>query len=371
VAPALRPAAVTAVVCLVAVGIQLARYDGDATGFVQFGSAAAAHVEPPPDAHLVPGIGYDGQFYWVLAEAPWIDDHVKQVFAVAEYRAQRIAFPALAAGLAGGRTAVLPWSLLALNLAFAVVATMAAAAWLRGHGRSEWLALAVGLTPGVLMALLRDLPDAAGLCFALAGLWLWHARRPGQAAAALAAAVLARETMLLAVAAIALDALRRRGGGKENAGAGLVLAVPLAAFAAWQAYATWRFGGTLPLASGPGSLWAAPGVGLVEALPELFDRPAPEVAWSLLYVAVALGAVAAALLLARRRPSPVAWLAAGFGVLTLLLGEAFWVEHWSFTRATAPLLAFLLLAGAAAHDRAAVALPCAAAVLTALIPVAL
>ena len=347
------------------------RYDGDPTGFVQFGRAAEATVQPPADAYLVDGLGYDGQFYWALGRAPWIDERAGRVFAVAEYRAQRIAYPALAAAVSGGSGVAPSWGLLAVNVAFAALGAWAAAAWLRSLGRSGWLALAVGLTPGVMFALLRDLPDVVGLSSAIAGLYLWSARRPALAAAALVVAVLARETMLLAVAALAFDALLRDRRSEETTGAALAIGAPLLAFTAWQAYATAALDGVLPLGSGPGSLWSAPAVGLVEGLPEALGRPALEAGWSAVYIGLVLCAMAVALWLAWRQRTPVALLAAVFALMTLALGEVFWVEHWSFTRATAPLLAFLLLAGAAARSRAAVAIPSLAAGLTLLIPLAL
>jgi hypothetical protein len=143
----LGPLIVVLVVYLGAIGVQLQRYDGDPTGFVQFGSEAAASVQPPAGAEvLADSIGYDGQFYYVLAMSPEIDRHVQTVFETFEYRAQRIAYPVLAWLLSGGGSQVgLPWVLLAVNVVFAVLATAAAAAWLRVHGRSGWVALAGGV----------------------------------------------------------------------------------------------------------------------------------------------------------------------------------------------------------------------------------
>jgi hypothetical protein len=71
------PLIVVLAVYLGAIGVQLQRYDGDPTGFVQASSAAAASIQPPAGADVLAGsIGYDGQFYYVLALAPDIDPHV-------------------------------------------------------------------------------------------------------------------------------------------------------------------------------------------------------------------------------------------------------------------------------------------------------
>jgi hypothetical protein len=252
----LGPLAVALAVYLGAVGIQLQRYDGDPTGFVQFGSVAAAVVQPPPGAHVLAGtVGYDGQFYYVLALAPEIDAHVQDVFEPFEYRAQRIAYPAFAWLLsAGGSESALPWALLVVNVVFALVAGAAAAGWLRGHGRSGWLALAVALTPGVLMTILRDLTDVVGLAAALGALWAWSQRRERLTAVALVVAVLARETMLILAAVLAFDAWRRGRRGERSINPALLVLPAVACFAAWAAYSTWRFDGEVPWTTAPSNL---------------------------------------------------------------------------------------------------------------------
>jgi len=322
---------------------------------------------------VLPGtIGYDGQFYYELARSPGLDAHAQDVFEPFEYRAQRIAYPALAwAGSGGGSERALPWALLAVNLAFALLVTAAAAAWLRAHGRSGWLALAAGLTPGVVMTILRDLTDVVGLAAALGALWAWSERRERLTAAVLVLAVLARESMLILAAVLAFDAWRRRRAGERAAHPALLVLPALVCFAAWQAYATARFGGEIPWTTAPSSLWQAPGVGLAEAVPDLLDQPASEVAWDLAYLGLCLAAVAAGLVLLRRSRGAEALFCASQAGMVLLLGKAFWIDHWSFTRVTAPLFAALLLAGAMPRSRAAVGIACAAAALTVLIPAAL
>jgi hypothetical protein len=369
----LGPLIVALAVYLGSIGVQLQRYDGDPTGFVQFGSEAAAIVEPPSDARVLAGsIGYDGQYYYALARSPDIDPHVRTLFESFEYRAQRIGYPALAWLVSGGGSEDgLPWALLAVNVVFALVATAAAAAWLRAHGRSGWLALAVGLTPGILMTILRDLTDVVGLAAALGALWAWSARRERLTVLALVVAVLARETMLILAAVLAYDAWRRTRRGEQAMQPALVVLPALACFAAWEAYATLRFDGEIPWVTAPSNLWQAPGVGIAAALGDLLDQPASEVAWDLAYIVLCLAAVVAAVVALWRDRGPEALFCASQAAIVILLGEVFWIDHWSFTRVTAPLLASLLLAGVISRTRPAVTIACAAAGLTLLIPAAL
>lgn len=369
----IRPLIVALALYLAAVGVQLNRYDGDPTGFVQFGSGAAASIQPPPGAYVLAGtIGYDGQFYYVLAASPTIDAHAQAVFEAFEYRAQRIAYPALAWLFSGGGSeGGLPWALLGVNVAFALVATAATGAWLRARGWTGWLALAVAFTPGVLLAILRDLTDVVGLAAALGALWAWSQRCERLTAGALVLAVLARETMLILVAVLAFDASRRRRRGERTMHPALLALPAVLCFAAWELYATARFDGAIPLTTAPSNLWQAPGVGAVSALPELLDQSAREVAWDLTYLVLCAAAVVAAVAAAGRDRGPETLFCIGQAGVVVLLGEVFWVDHWSFTRITAPLFASLLLAGVSARSRAAIAIACAAAVLTLLIPAAL
>src|SRR6185436_5709324 len=77
-------------------------------------------------------------------------------------------------------------------------------------GMSGWWALAIGLSPGVVLAVLRDLSEPLAIAGLVSGLAAWRMRRPWVAGGALTAAVLAREAMALAVVAIAIEAAWRR-----------------------------------------------------------------------------------------------------------------------------------------------------------------
>ena len=366
------PAAIVGLVCLAAIAIKLHSYGGNPTGFVQFGSKAAAIVHPPKGAYVLQGsVGYDGEFYYDLAAHPEISADVRQAFGQAEYRVQRIAYPALAAAAAIGRRDVLPWTLLAVNLLAAVALTLAMAQWSNGVGRSGWWALAIGLAPGVLLCLLRDLTDVVGLAALVAGLASWAAGRWQLASIGLVIAVLSRETALLALVAIGYDAVRRREAGDRAPGVRWVLGAPFLAFVVWETYATSRFGGTLPLTTAPGSLWQPPGAGLVEQLGPLARQSPAHAAWDLAFAALTAAAVVAALAQVAHSRDWVVLLAGAQAVLTALFGSVFWTDHWSFTRATLPLFALLLMSGLKTRSRAGPAVVCAAAVLTLAIPLAL
>lgn len=151
--------------------------------------------------------GYDGQFAYFVARdpagaAPLID--------VPAYRYQRILYPLLARALALGQPALIPWTLLLINLAAIVGGTWLTAALLDRFGASRWYALTYGLYGGQLLALRTDLQEPlsqglvqGALLAAVARRWVWTG-------VLLALAVLAKETALVFVAGIVLFLLVTR-----------------------------------------------------------------------------------------------------------------------------------------------------------------
>src|SRR5690606_2610258 len=58
------------------VGMRLALHDGDPTRWVRVGERVPDPTALPPDFFRERGLGYDGQYYYRLARAPWSTDHL-------------------------------------------------------------------------------------------------------------------------------------------------------------------------------------------------------------------------------------------------------------------------------------------------------
>ena len=153
-------------------------------------------------------IGYDGQFYWVQARDPFAAaqrDASQTIDAAGRaYDLQRMAYPAPRGRCSPpGSPVRCPgrccWS---TSLAIVLAITGRGRRLRPGRGRSVWWALAVGLTPGLVMGTLRDLGDPLATAAMLGGLIAYERGRRWPAAALLALAVLAREPMIVAVAAV-------------------------------------------------------------------------------------------------------------------------------------------------------------------------
>ena len=214
-----------------------------------------------------PGItGWDGQFYYYIAnDLLGLKDTPKHIDAAA-YRYQRVGLPLYTAMLA--KLTLQDWvSPRSFFLAYFLL--VAAAVWVgarlfQSRGLAPWLILLWALSAGTQFTLFNALPDAAADAFLILALPLLLARRFWLAAIPLTFSVLSREAYLVVPVLIALFLFIERlndekGGGQRITpsrsiaaplGRGLripalyALAIPACIYAAWWGYVTHHFGKT-------------------------------------------------------------------------------------------------------------------------------
>ncbi len=216
----LRPWTVVAVVCLLYVAITFARNNFDPMRFALIGS------------QYDPGIpngtpGYDGQFAYQIARDPangWTK------IDVPAYRYQRIVYPIAARVLALGSVDLIPWTLIAINVAALIGGTWFTEKILAHYQANRWYALVFGLNAGLLMAVRLDLAEPVAYALAQWGVLLLLQDRSRWAAFAFALAVLTKETTLVFVAGVAVTYLIDRRGRKLIE----LIAISIVPFAIWQ-----------------------------------------------------------------------------------------------------------------------------------------
>jgi hypothetical protein len=346
---------------------------------VKFGRPESHYIHPPAGAPISSTIGYDGQIYWLQATDPLLRNPATRAELArgwSAYHLQRPAYPLLAWVFAGGQRSLLPWSLLLVNVAFVLGLTAAFSVYCRRRGWSPWWALAVGLTPGVLLPVLADLSDAMATACLIAGLICWERGRTWASAGLLAVAALTREPMILAVLAIAAESAwlgwKARGSLRSvRAVAGRawpVLTVPIAAFVGWRVYVRTLSPETLHSVISTGSSTSllphfSP---FVYAVQQALDTgPALHSAWILTYLGLTIGAMLWSVVLLVRGRTAATVLAP---LLSLTLGYTFLGDQWALTRYTAPIFLVLLLVGLERRSRVALALCAGAATMTFLLP---
>lgn len=151
-----------------------------------------------PIAIVSHSLGYDGQFFYRSALNPLSAERSAYGITLDNpaKRMQRIGYPSVAWLVSLGQPALVPASLLAVNLAgLGVIA--ACAAWLkRRHGLAWWFPFAITLWPGFLVALTHDTAEIAAAALLLSALACYLSNRLVAYCVLAAAAALTRETTI-------------------------------------------------------------------------------------------------------------------------------------------------------------------------------
>ena len=142
--------------------------------------------------------GYDGQFYYALARAPWVRHDLG--IDMPAVRQARILYPAVSWLLSGGDAQRLLWVMPLVNvLAIAALAALGALV-ARGYGLSPWWGVLLPFAVNAGMPALRNLTDVTSTLAVAALLVAWLRRGPWWVLALAAAATLfSREQNVLIV----------------------------------------------------------------------------------------------------------------------------------------------------------------------------
>jgi hypothetical protein len=200
------------------------------------------------------------------------------------------------------RPALVLWQVIGAGAAVAVIAHLLES---RGAARPE-LALLVLVHPGSVQAISWLGPELLGVALAFGG-WALVGRRFGWAIAALCAAGLVKESVLLFPAVLGLALLLRRDLWRA-----VLMGLPFAAYAGWLVVVHARFD-ALPGEANAGRL-GPPLEGFLDAFDTLSTA-------ELVIVAVGFGV---AVLAWRYRTDPLAWLVWATTGLGLLAGWDVW-----------------------------------------------
>ncbi len=265
-----RPLVTGLITLLAATGFAVARWDlwyRNISKFILIGQNFAHPAQLPPGMPLRTQYGYDGQFYYRLAINPLNFSRTAYGITMdAAYRFMRIGYPVITWLVSFGQRSLVPYMLVAVNVAAIGALGYLGAMFAKQSGRhAAWGLLLPGYF-GLVTSLSRDTAEPVAAVFLLAGLLAVRARRPVLAASLLAFAALTRETAMVAVAAIAVVRVsavlcRRSRPGRDD----ITWVLPAVVFAAWQAV-VFAFVGTFPLLADGGRNAEAPFIATLEAV---------------------------------------------------------------------------------------------------------
>lgn len=227
-------AAAAAIVLVVARWASWAHHN--IANFILVGRHFANPAQVPPGIGVQPTYGYDGQFYYRLALNPAKLGHTAYGISLDHsYRLMRIGYPALTWLVSFGQHSLVPLMLIAVNVAAVGAMGYFGGVLARQGGRHVLWGLLMAAYFGLVTSVSRDTAEPLAAAFLLAGLVALRSRRPWAAALLLACGVLTRETVMVAVAAIAVVRVvtlvrERRLPGRDD----LPWVLPSAVFAGWQ-----------------------------------------------------------------------------------------------------------------------------------------
>jgi hypothetical protein len=331
----------------------VARFHVPGSGFTSLLSIGAKSDERAvPRLRAVPHYaiedswGYDGTYYVQLALHPWLDEpeQLKQSIDNPSYRARRILPSWVAWTLGLGRAEWIVQIFALLNVGVWLALAWVLLRWLPPDNAGNLLRWAgILFSHGMCMSVRNSLADAPGLLLvALMVVALERGRKP-RAMVALGAALLTKETSLLAGTAL----IPPRGSGwRAWAVAASWGALAILPFAAWLGFVRWHLGANHDAGLGNFTL---PLAGLVEkgttVVTELFaGNIEPQFVGNVL-VLVALVTQATFFLL-HREPGKMWWrIGASFAVMMLFIAQPVWEGYpGAATRVLLPMmLAFNVL----------------------------
>ena len=266
-----RPAVAALIATLAALAFALARWqiwaDGSISRFILVGRHWATPAQLPHGMPVTPTYGYDGQFFYRLALNPLnFRPTAYGITMDQSYRYMRIGYPALTWLVSLGQHFLVPVMLVAVNIAAVGALGYLGALFATDGGRHALAGLLFPGYFGLLTSLSRDTAEPLAAACLLAGLLAIRARRPALAAALLAYGALTRETVMVAVAAIAIMRVADIVRGQARPGRDdLAWTVPAVAFAAWQVVVK-AATGSVPLLSDGGRNAGEPFIAPLKAL---------------------------------------------------------------------------------------------------------
>ncbi len=324
------------------------RFGFHPSGFACIGDQFAFSDLPPASVVIADSEGYDGQFFLYAARNPLIRQQRWGRMDVPAYRYGRILYPWLAALLALGNTEWIPLLLIIVNLAAVLMGSFFVARMLARGGKSPWYACVYGLLSGFILCVLRDLAAPVAMGFLVGGIYFFSHRKPCPGAVFFAAALLAKEVVIVVPLIYLLFALldRRRDPGRLGA-----LAASFVPFLLWIGYVFFRFRDR-PWRGGAGN-FGAPLEGMISYGRTLLTAGGrwSEKSYLLILLAVSLLTLYLAVREFFREKDEVSLCFLVYALFPLFLTGSVWVEPWSYGRVLLPGAVLLIVNFARSRDR--------------------
>lgn len=228
----LRPYIIVTVLCLLyCLSVVAIRGKGDPLILMTIGT----DYNPTLADHAYSPEGYDGQFVYYIANNPAT---APQFIDVPAYRFQRILLPISGRILGLGQSALIPFSLLAINLLALAGGTYILEQLLDTHKVSRWYAIGYGLSIGIFGSARLMTTETLAYALVLLAIWLYHRNKWQWSAVAFAISAFSKEVTLIFVAGYVLYMFTQKQF-RQGIIFALIAGIP---FAIWQVILYSMFG---------------------------------------------------------------------------------------------------------------------------------
>ncbi|MEW6186941.1 MAG: AZOBR_p60025 family cell surface glycopolymer formation protein [Thermodesulfobacteriota bacterium] len=314
------------------------KFDKNITGFMVIGDYfKAPQIWTKKTLIHQNSVGYDGQYYYYIAHDPFIQGGTYDHIDFPAYRYQRIVYPLAVWAFSLGRPGLIPWMMVAVNLAAVLLGVWVVLLMLREFGHSPWYTLLFAGFLGFLLCLLRSLPEPLAMAFILLAVFFHFKGKIVPQGLFLSLGALTQETTLLVSLAFFLYYL-----GKKDFLKSLFICLPPVVYFLWQVYIYSKFG--LFSFIGGTQNFGLPFWGLVEKGVTLtrgglhYEKIA-----EILYILSVGWIVLLAFFEIFRKITPLSLTLLGYAWMAVCFNHLIWVEPWSYARATLGLLTFNFL----------------------------
>ena len=238
------------------------------SSFLVIGRSSVTAGSLPPGLIVTPGSGYDGQFYYRLALAPWNFHHqFSGIVMDLPVRFQRIGYPAVVWASSLGHRSAVPLMMVIVNVLALGALGLACGRWAQQLGRHALWGLLPATYFGFVYTLSRDLTELLAAALLVGGLVALRNKNFALAALSLSAAVLTRETALIFVASYAVVRIRSMLRTRNAFCVDDVPWIgPLAVFVLWQVIVRLS-AGVWPLTSDKSSNFDLPFRAIIQMIP--------------------------------------------------------------------------------------------------------
>lgn len=292
--------------------------------------------------------GYDGQFFYFIANDPFIKGDMYKRIDVPAYRYQRILYPLLAHLAANGNVQRIPKMLVRINLYAILLGTLFIILMLMDQKLNPWYALFYPLLSGLLLTLLRDLAGPVTMACTVGGFYFYHHKRYVISMILISAAILSREIMIALIPVLIIDSLFL----KKQTKIAVMSTLPLIPFAIWQWYIFFKL--HIPSWYGGRRNLGRPLTAMISHLRETVTTP--DKTWEertilVLFVTVTFLGLTLAIREVVRARNVTSLSFLGYSIMPFIMTSTIWIEPWSYCRVFLPSAVLMLLGFMQSKDR--------------------